>query len=724
MSLLESTRFNQLKHPFVWTTAADRSAVLANVNEPVWHRFIEEAEKHFDEKGELPQATFPVWSHDGDLDEVMAVCVLATVRDDAKLWHWIGDWLRGTLTYYRVILPQWHENRHAIMRGEHPNGWVWNPRQFFEGFTKGVAYWVEAGFSSVLFHLLDQLEAYAPNELNAGEKLALLEAIGDYANRFAFHEERVKYNNRGMWGNAGMLLAGLAHLDTRTGDLLRLQAARRHEEYRSTFLDDGFHVEGAPDYHLMSCDAMLAYLLTDSNLKTGENVYAGKSGEGAFEAYPSFVETIRAYVKTVIPGPTLWNHPRGCSVSTAVTVRPALVNAWRISQDPEIGWLLRERMGEVGEHSNKTPLKVTNAALLGLGHYQPLLNFWLFRPVDECAAPKECYNNMPGYGTVFSRSSWGGAASCVSARYGYEGTAKGHRDHAHVSLSVAGVGILKDPFPRFGPKGLDTSMYHNTVVLNNKEPVPVVGTVMSEINESGCDAMLIENSGGSEPDRIFLGDPCEESNYWFMNHPKQADFSFLRAVVHVHDACVILVDEVVGKDLQHIDWFFHSDLSTEGYDAEAPERVETYQGGQRMVVVPGDQVAMSFRGEAVDCNANTSLAFTFQDPQLKPTFTCLSANTSLRFERGHHLHMEKASLGGGAYEGESDYYIRARSESDQARACWAVTWGESAVDVESTPTDTGYELAVKNGANSWNVMVDFSTKQVHLDAAVQNDDQR
>jgi len=714
MNSIESSLFSQLKHPFVWTTPEDRSAVLANVNEPIWHRFIEEAERHFDQIGGLPLAKFPVFCHSGDLDEVMAVCVLATVRDDAKLWHWIGDWMRGALAYYQLQAPQWLENRYAIMRGERPEGGQDNSRQFFEGFTKGIHYWVEAGLTSVLFHLLDQLEAYAPTELTELEKLGVLEAIGDYADRFAFHEERLKYNNRGMWANAAVMLSGVARLDARSGDLLRYQAARRNEEFRSTFLDDGFHIEGAPDYHLMSCDAMLAYLLTASNLQSDIDVYAGKSGTGAFEKYPSYLETVRAYLKTVVPGPTLWNHTRGCSVSSAVTIRPAIVNAWRLSQDEEIGWLLGARMGAVDKRANQTPLAVTNAALLGLGHYQPLLNFWLFRPVTECAAPKTIYNNMEGYGTVFSRSSWEGDASCVSARYGYEGTGKGHRDHAHVALSVAGVHILKDPFPRFGPEGLNTSMYHNTVTLDNKEPLPVVGRILTELNETGCDAILIDNSGGCEPDRIFLGDPCEETNYWFTNHPQAPGFSFLRAVIHVHAGCVILVDEVAGNETQHIDWFFHSDLSSEGYDPEAAVRQERYQARQRIVVVPAPIIDMSFRGQGMDCSAGELQRFQLQDPELKPSLSCLHPDVAIHFERGHHVHVMEASLGGGTYVGEQDFYIRARAKADQARVCWATTWGNSAPQIEAKPTAAGYDLTVTAGGDTWSVTIDFTQKQIQL----------
>lgn len=716
MSSFETTTFAQLKHPFVWTAEEDRDAVLANVNEPIWHRFIEEAERHFAEKGSLAPAGFPVFCHRGDLDEVMAACVLATVRNDPKLWHWIGDWLREALAYYRLKAAQWAENRYAVMRGERPEGCPGNTRQFFDGFTDGGPYWVEGGLMSVMFHLLDQLEAYAPNELNGMEKLGLLAAIGNYADRFAFHEERLKYNNRGMWANAAVLLSSVAKLDTRSGALLRMQAARRNEEFRTTFLDDGFHVEGAPDYHLMAVDSLLAYLLTASNLDNPGDVYAGRSAEGGLDAYPDFVELVRAYLKTVIPGPVLWNQPRGCSVSTPVTVRPALVQAWRLSQDPELGWLLKERMGEVDPSGLKTPLTVTNTALLGLGHYQPLINFWLFRPVDECHPPKAIYHNMPGYGTVFSRSSWGEDASCVSVRYGYEGTGKGHRDHAHIAVSASGEHLLKDPFPRFGPKGLDTAMYHNTVVIDNNEPSAVVGRVLSETQMDQGSAVLIENDGGSEPDRLFLGDPCEETNYWFTNRPQPAGFQFLRAVIHLHAGCVVMVDQVRSEAEKHMDWFFHSDLPSEGYDPTASERTESYQCRQRYVVAAGAKIEMSFRGDACDLDVGEAQCFAMTNSPLQPKLSCLCADAPLKFERGHHTHMKKASLGGGTYEGESDYYVRARASAPQARVCWALTWGKEEPAIDARETEEGYTLDIQIHDVRWLARIDFNTKQVSLEA--------
>ena len=77
-----------------------------------------------------------------------------------------------------------------------------------------------------------------------------------------------------------------------------------------------------------------------------------------------------------------------------VQIRPAMVYAWKLTRDPEIGWFLQKYM-EVEATGNPTPLRVTKAALLGLGHYQPLLNFWLYRPVDKPNQPRQKQNILP-----------------------------------------------------------------------------------------------------------------------------------------------------------------------------------------------------------------------------------------------------------------------------------------------------------------------------------------
>ncbi|GEM_PF-2153623 len=711
---MNSSLFSRQLHPFVWTTPADRADVLANVNDPIWHRFLEEAEQHFATRGELRPATFPVFCHSGDLDEVMAVSVLAYVRDERRYWRWIADWLRGLLAYYHQAEPLWRENRARIMRGEPTTlaAAIPNPRQYFEGFTEMGRYWVEAGLSSAVLHLLDLLEAYAPTELNDAEKAGLLEVIGNFADRYAFHEEAFKYNNRGMWANAGVLLAGVARANPKTGALLRLQSARRNEEFRSTFLDDGFHVEGAPDYHLMAADGLLAYLLTASHLEPSQDLFAGADGAGPFQRYPSFVGIVRAYLRTVLPGPVLMNNPRGCSVSSPVTVRPALVQAWRLTRDPEIGWFLRQRMGEVFD-AYQTPLQVTKTALLGLGHYQPLLNFWLHRPVDEVRPPTRRCDVFPEHGGVFSRSGWGPEASCVTARYGYEGTGKGHRDHAHVSVIAGGVGILKDPFPRFGPDGLESSVFHNTVTLDNAEPAAVIGSLQGSASKPGLDAFLVSNSGGALPDRIFLHDPREETHYWFTNDPEPADFGFQRALLHLHDRCVVMVDRVVADRPRRIDWFFHSALCPQNYDASDAGRSDAYQLRRRNVATPPAVLTLMLRGPVRRVAREACLVIPLGNGAPGAALRLISLETPLDIETGHSA---EGTGNVGAFKGEIDYFVRARTEAREAFAVWVVTWGDTPSDVMAERDDRGaVHLTVNGGpAAPVSLQVDFNAGTLEL----------
>lgn len=702
-----SSHFFDIAHPFVWTSGADRTEVLSNVNEPIWHRFLEEAESYFEHSGGVRSASFPLNCHRGNLDEVMAACVLAYVRDDTKYWSWIADWLRGVLSHFRTVIPLWREQRYQIVMGGRPEGCPENVRQFFQALSMGKSYWVEGGFNSVLMHLLDQLEAYAPDVLSSDEKYGLLDAVSDYAERYAYHEEKNRYNNRAMWANAAILLAGIAHSDPRTSQLLRIQAARRNQELRTTYLDDGFHVEGSPDYHLMATDALLAYLLPVSHLTPDVDVFACDNGDNPFGRHPSFVQSVKAYLHTVLPGPTPWNQPRGCSVSTPVTVRPALVQAWRLSRDPGIGWLLNARMGVVDEMVNPTPLKVSNVALLGLGHYQPLMNFWLYRPVEDVHLPKSTYFNMADYGSVSSRSGWDDKASCVTTRYGYEGTGKGHRDHAHISLTVGGINVLKDPFPRFGPKGLETAMYHNTVVLDESEPAAVVGLVQDEFRGDGIDAFMIVNSGGHEPERLFLGDPCEETNCWYTNHPQKPDFKFQRVVIHLYNKGLILVDAIQCTTSRCIDWFFHSDLMTVAYDNNAAVRTSTYQSRQRAVPISPTPIDMSFRGETEKAIAGQWLRHEMQEPSLKPHWQGLCLDAPLVLDRGHYCHKENRSIGGGSYVGENDYYLRARVKATQAQVVWAVTWGASPVSISADKYGDVIDLKVSSEQQRCVFSIDF-----------------
>lgn len=668
--------FKKLKHPFIWSSADERPEVLANVDEPLWHRFLEESEKHFAGVGGLRPAEFPLFCHDGDLDEVMAMAVLAYVRDDAKLWHGVGDWLRSLLDYYRLASPGWHENQYRILRGEpvsmpHAPS---NPRQFFEGFTRGVMYHVEAGLNSVVMHLLDLLETYAADELNEREKEGVLEAVGDYAARYAFHEEAVKYNNRAAWCNAGVLLSAIAHRDTKTAEILLYQSTRRFDELSSTFMDDGFQVEGASDYHFMAVDAQLAYALTASRLEPSRDYFAARKGSELFQRYPSFVDIVRAYLRTVIPGPVLWNHPRGCSVSTAMMVRPALVYAWKLTGDPEIGWFLRERMvDEVTD--NPTPLGVTRSALLGLGHYQPLLNFWLYRPVDTVRQPGQTRTILPDHGAFFSRSGWGAGSSCVTARYGYEGTGKGHRDHAHVSVTVGGVEVLKDPFPRCGPKGLDSSLFHNTVTLDNHEPAGVLGGLQAVEAIQGAEAFLISNSGGKLPGRAFLHDPREY--YWFTNVPETADFQFRRAILHVHDHGVVILDRLAAERERQVDWFFHSALAPAGYDPLGAPRTSRYQLRQRNVITPAEVLEVLLRGKVVKAELGVWSELLMGEAPSHVHLSMLSLDSGLQIETGHWKQEETRSADGISFKEEIDYFIRIRTQAKLAHAVWSIFWGET-----------------------------------------------
>lgn len=707
--------FAKSSHPFLWTTPTDRAEVMRNVEDPIWHRFLDETEAHFRSQGGLRDTKFPIFCHDGDLDEVMAAAALAYVRNDSKLWHWVGDWLRGLLAYYREILPEWRENQYRVMRGEKTTlgDLAPNPRQHFQGFTKSITYWVEAGLSSVVLHLLDLLEAYAPEELSAEEKAGVLDAVSDYANRYAFHEEAVKYNNRGMWANSGVLLSAIAQANPKAAALLRFQTARRNDEFCSTFLDDGFHIEGAPDYHLMAADALLAYLLPASHLQPEQDFFGGKDSDEFFQRYPSFADIVRAYFHTVIPGPVLWNQPRGCSVSTPVTVRPALVYAWKLTRDPEIGWFLKQRMGAVAP-GHDSPLKVTRTALLGLGHYQPLINFWLYREVDNAHPPFQKTHVLPHLGSICSRSSWGPQASCVTIRFGYEGTGKGHRDHAHVSTTAQGVQILKDPFPRFGPAGLESSIFHNTVTLDNHEPTAVVGRLQSDAAVEGAEAFLISNSGGELPDRIFLHDPREETNYWFTNQPRPADFQFQRAVVHVHEQGLVIVDRLVAEEPRRIDWFFHSDLKPKGYDLDAEGRTSEYQLRKRIAVVAPFTLEVSTRGPVIRGSVGEWGGMEFQNDALSARFRFLALDAPLEIETGHYHHRETHAIGDFAAHGEDDYFIRARTEARIAHAVWLVEWGKSALDVGVADEDGSPVLRIGTPSGALECIIQFKNSTLTL----------
>ncbi len=704
--------FAALTHPFVWTTREERAAVLHNIDDPLWHRFLSEAELHFVKIGGLRPPVFPVWCHDGDLDEVMAAVVLAYVRDESRLWRWIADWLRGVIAYHRAHAERWDANLARIAVGDLPA--PGNPRQFFEGFVKGGAYWVEGGFMTVILHLLDLLEAHAPEALSATEKNGLRAALAGYARRYAFHEEALKYSNRGMWANAGVLCAALAHQDPGARRLLLHQAARRHDELRTTFLDDGSHGEGAPDYHLMALDALLAYALPVAQLTGHDAAFAARAGDEPFGKSPAWTDAVRAYLRTVHPGPVLMNHPRGCSISTPVTLRPALLQAYRLTGDPEIGWFISNRIAHVAD-SSSSPLRVTPAAVLGLGQYQPLINFWLYRRVETPRPPKRRLDILPDHGGLFSRSGWSEDASILTARFGYEGTGKGHRDHGHVTVSAGGQVILADPFPRYGPPGLESSMFHNTVTLDRKEPAAVIGRLASQCIRERGDAFLLLNSGGALPSRDHLHDPREESNSWFTNHPAPPDFDFFRSLFHLHGRAVIGLDQVsrpapsTGTPL--IDWFFHTPLSIAAYTGNGPLREENYLMRRRNVISADGEIVVAVQGEAMRVEAGHKSVVRLEGKD-GGAFLCIAPlDTSLVLEFGRRTYSGPGLSPGASAEAVD--FIRLRASTTSARIAWLLGWAR-ADDAETFHAEASASLLRFSLGSDVSGSVDLNSRLIDL----------
>jgi len=706
--------FFRTEHPFAWTTHRDRGEVMANVEEPVWHRFLEEADAHFSSQGELTARHFPLFCHDGDLDEVMAAALIAYVRGDLKLFSWIAGWLRELIAYFDGRHAMWAENLRRIMRGDPPV--PGNPRQFFEGFTKGNHYWVESGLMSTVLHLFDLLEAYVPDILSTKDKGKLCVALADFADRFAFHEEALKYSNRGMWANGALLVSAIVHPDPDTARILVHRAEQRNQEYRSTFFDDGMHAEGAPDYHLMAVDALHCFALTAGNIWKGKDYFAaGLDGDSPFGVYPGIPDTVRAYLRTVIPGPVLWNDPRGCSVSIPIPLRPALISAYARTRDPEIGWFIQQRLGDIEELAS--PLRVTRSSLLGLGHYQPLLNFWLFRPVEKAASPATTFNALPDHGALFSRSGWDRDASFVTARFGFQGTGKGHNDHGHVAVVAGGRTLLSDPFPRFGPGGLETSLFHNTVTLDNAEPVPVLGQLKSVCHLPGADAFLILNSGGRLPRRAYLHDPREEANYWFTMQPREADFEFQRAILHIHRRGVVGVDSIVtretGKSVRRVDAFFHTPLCPAGYSREAEARGESYRLQQRTVAGAPDPLQIQLRGGIDRVEAGTWLKKHLASGAA--TFRILSLDAPLELSTGHHAMRVPQSCQAISEAEEMDYFLRSRVEAPRARILWALDWGGDSPEITYRETASALQVRVGSASSGLDMVIDFENAGLCLE---------
>ena len=679
--------FTQIRHPFAWFSPDERQDILANAEHPLWSRFISEASEHFAASGKLPLPTFPLFCHDGDLDEVMALAIVAFVRGDKTHWQWIGEWLAEMASYARTALPLWKENRNQVLRGNWPH--ASNPRQFIEGFTRDGLYWVEAGLMSSVLHLLDLLESEAPQALSEPDKITLLDALADYATRYAFHEESVKYSNRGIWANAGVLISALCTRDSMRAGLLLQQCHRRSAELRSTFFDDGMHAEGSPDYHLMAADGLLCYSSLARNALGENGVFEAHSGtDSPFERYPSFVEIVKAGMKTVLPGPTPWNQPRGCSVSIPLSVNPSLLYAYKISQDPELGWFIQQCESRQ-DRRRPSPLRVTSSALLGLGNYQPLLNFWIYRNPRTVRAPQSLLDVLPDHGSLVSRSGWDAEASSVTVRFGYEGTGKGHRDHGQILIKSGPDILLADPFPRHGPAGLDSSLFHNTVTLNRREPIGTIGRLLARQSLSGVDAFLITNQGGNLPHRYHLHDPREESQYWFANQPGSPDFRFDRAVTHLHRRRVIGIDLVTSLNGQEadMDWFFHTYLRPDGYDPTLSSREDLYQLQQRNVLSPEKSLPITLHGDPVSVPAGKSWTCLWRGKNRQALFSVAPLDHDLLIDFGSHYSEAHRSGDGISYEAEQDYFLRLRTSASRARLVWSLDWSENPSPVEWRAAD-------------------------------------
>jgi len=725
---MSSSLFSLNRHPFVWTTPEDRPEVLRNVNDPHWHRFLEEAEAYFMKRGQITPPLLPHYCHDGDMDEVMAASVLAYVREDKRYCGWIADWLRGLIAYYQKIHPEWQHNMSLLMSWKRPgNTGHTNPRQFFDGFSAGGPYWVEAGFLSSVMHLYDMVETYAPEALSAQEKYDLEEAVSDFAARYAFHEEALKYSNRGMWSNAGILLSALTHHDPVTAQLLIEQSKRRNIQFRSTFFDDGSHAEGAADYHLMSVDALLCYALTASHVWRDIDFFGATSRDdtqSTYLGYPSIVESVRGYLRTTIPGPVINQNDRGVSIAAPIQLRPSLLYAYKKTRDPEIGWFIQNSRDYPTEPAPKDRAasldsfyyNATRLDLLGLGRYQPLLNFWVSCPVAETRPPVSTFDVLPDHGAVFSRSGWNAKSSCVTGRFGYEGTGKGHRDHGHVTVISNGKRILDDPFPRYGHHASGSSLFHNTVTLDNIEPHAVIGRLTGTRHLPGMDAFQILNSGGCQPRRSYLHDPRDESNYWFAGHPVPPAFEFQRAVLHVHQQCVVLVDRV-SRDASparepKIDWFFHSSFVPSVFSPEASATRETYQLQQRDVVNPPGTLEIEVRGKPRVAASQEWLNIGFADDQEKMELDLMPLDAPVYLDAGIHV-AKREELRGGRLQ---DYFIRGRSLALKNRVVWVFSWGRPKPEISLKSAEgNAVSLRIDTSAGQkvdWHV--DFANTSMEL----------
>jgi len=670
--------FSRLPHPFVSTTPAQRSVVMENVNDPLWHRFLEEAERHFAGTGGLEPPRLTLFCHDGDLDEVMATVVLAYVRQDHALWVQVGDWLRAILAHYRQLAPIWRHHLALIAQGIKPPTAVQaNLGQFFDSLVQGGgSYFVEGGLMIAFLHLYDMLEAYAPYVLSDDEKAVLEELLSDYATRYALHEEALKYSNRGLWANNGVFVSGLTTRDPERSKLLLDLSWRRYQEYRSTFFDDGTHHEGSMGYHGMAMEGIFYYALTAANVFKDRDCYGATERDertSLYLGYPGYVDLARGYYRAAIPGKVVRQSPRGSSEYAPVSIAPCYLHAYALSGDMELGWMIRQRAGQVNVRC-RTPMKVTPSEVLGLGLYEPLKSFWVYRPVKESRPPRRL-DVLPEHGAFFSRSGWAEDATCAMVRFGYEGTGKGHRDHAHVTFSAGSVDILTDPFPRVGPKGNGSSVFHNTVTLDNSEPAAVIGTLECETIATGVDGFLISNDGGELPKRIFLHDPREDANRWFCNHPRAPDFTHRRAIIHEHGKSLVLVDQVnrsastATPASTHVDWFFHSSLAPRGFDESAPVVRESYSLLAKNILDSLTEIEVATQGDIVAAPSVWTRVDWAKGPA-SASLHVMPLDGPMTLSFGVHRIPGQPGWDQLLKDGEENYFLRARQEGLQGRAIW------------------------------------------------------
>ena len=703
--------FETLRHPFVFSSAPSRAEILRNAERPEWRRFLEEAAGYFRHRDPAPP-TFPAFCDDGGLDEIMAASVLAYVTRERIYFDHLAVWLRGMIALFSAVREKWEDNLRRIVRGQRPITekpfFTENPRQFFEGFS-GSYYFTEAGLMACAIHLLDMVEAYAPGLLSSVEKRQTLAALAHFADRYAFHEEALKYSNRGIWANAGVLISALCQQDPVAAALLLQQARGRNHQLRSTFFDDGGYAEGAWAYHAMAMDGLICYALIAEGA-FGQSLAAGTSAapDDVYAGYPALETLVRTYVSSVIPGPLPRENPRGhgCHYShQPVWLRPSLLYAYARGRDAQIGWLIerlrpstrayhpshhaavRSAAGELRPASRPTPLPVTPTAILGLGSFIPLLNFWLDLPVTNAAPLPRGLSIWPDFGGVISRGDCQrDDRSTAWAHYGFLGTGKGHRDTLHVGLAVGEREILADPFPRNGPAGHISSLMHNTVIMDRSDPPTTIGQLLEHVSGSHADAWIMQNAGGQPPRRAFMSDPRAESRYYFDVDPcPSPGFWHRRAVLHFHDRALIVLDLVrADNGYGHVfDTMFHTLTPALNIPPDDGGAEETYHWRPFVRGEPARAVALRMHPLALPPGDSAILAFDGEPP-----FRLLAWS----FGQSPTLAWATHSFPAG---GPNVFGLRFRRVAAEFHAAYALTWDAHA-QVDITVTN-GHTFRVRLG---------------------------